>query len=77
MPYLGISRESGTCAICKKGFCAGDFVYHDPLKAIPHHLAHQKCYKDLYESRRGKELPKKSKKKSTGVKSVVELDPPF
>lgn len=71
MIYLGVSKKSGICPICKKNYRAGSFVYHDNAKSSPNHLVHQECWDELRKSR-----PRKWGEK-VEIRSSEELDPPF
>lgn len=78
MPYKGITKIKGKCAICKTGLPPGLEVYHDPSKRQGSHLAHVGCWEELLESRggAGAQINKRGSKKGS-ERSVEALDPPF
>lgn len=72
MIYLGVSRKSGICGICKVRFGRGERVFLNQSKLPGNHLAHEKCWVDL----RAKRQYFKPKDKPV-IQSYEELDPPF
>ena len=71
MIYMGVSKKTGTCAICKVEFPPGTLVYHNMAKREGAHLAHKKCWEDLRSTRKMKW------KQKVVILSHEELDPPF
>jgi hypothetical protein len=70
--YLGLSRKSGLCGICKVRFPPGTKVYHNTEISQGKHLAHAPCWEKLSASR-----PRKFTGKKTVTASHEELDPPY